>query len=92
VTFVRIVYWIGGLQTPFRLSKTCITLFVILINLFSILCRNFNRLFTPSSHQDLSASHRKREWRSQLGSKAGLECWAANGHMTWAVMDRAIKI
>jgi hypothetical protein len=38
---------IGGLQTPFRLSKTCITLFVILINLFNILCSFFNRLFTP---------------------------------------------
>jgi hypothetical protein len=32
----RIVNWLGGLQTPRRLSKTRISLFVILINLFSL--------------------------------------------------------
>jgi hypothetical protein len=33
--YTRIVNWLGGLQTPRRLSKTRIALFVVLINLFS---------------------------------------------------------
>jgi hypothetical protein len=34
--YTRIVNWIGGLQTPRRLSKTRFSLFVVLINLFSL--------------------------------------------------------
>jgi hypothetical protein len=49
------VNWLGGLQTPRRLSKTRISLLVILINLFSLSLYKFLKGYSPpSSHQDLS--------------------------------------